>query len=282
MTPDQTGLSPAAALLRRQDPDRFRFALFAPPSAREALFTLYAFNHEVAKTRESVSETMIGGIRLQWWRESIEGIYGGVPRQHEIVLPLAACIEAYSLSRNAFDGLINARERDLEDRPMDDLSEAERYLRAATEPLIELAGMILDPAGKLERNGLADIAAGHAFMGKLRATGHLEAARRPFFPRSLLEKHGGSPRKFSELKMDEGCRSAVREMADHALALTARGLARTRKERTLAPLLLPARQTRSRGSQLAKLRYDPFDMRFAGPDPLEIWRFWLSRFSGRY
>jgi phytoene synthase len=43
---------PIAALVRRHDPDRFLTALFAPPAKRDALLTLYAFNHELARARE--------------------------------------------------------------------------------------------------------------------------------------------------------------------------------------------------------------------------------------
>jgi len=41
-------------MVRRVDPDRYLTALFAPPARREALFTLYAFNHELARAREVV------------------------------------------------------------------------------------------------------------------------------------------------------------------------------------------------------------------------------------
>ncbi|MBO6558961.1 MAG: squalene/phytoene synthase family protein [Nisaea sp.] len=282
MTGDGSRLTAPAAILRQHDPDRFRFALFAPRECREALFTLYAFNHEVAKTRESVSESMIGAIRLQWWRESIEGIYAGEPRQHEVVLPLADAVAAYDLPRAPFDALIDARERDLEDRPMKDLEEAERCLRATTEPLVRLSAAILDPSNSAVLEPLADIAAGHAFIGKLRATAHLEAQRRPFFPRTLLEKHGGSPRAFSELKADEGARAAVRELADRASALTRRGLLKLRKTKRITPLLLPARQTRSRTDMLKRVGHDPFTQSFAAPDPFDVWRFWIASLTRRY
>ena len=35
--------------------------------------TLYAFNHELARAREAVSEPPLALIRLQWWREVVEG-----------------------------------------------------------------------------------------------------------------------------------------------------------------------------------------------------------------
>ena len=45
--------------VRKHDPDRFLLSMFAPPESREALWALYAFNHEIAKTREVVTETQV-------------------------------------------------------------------------------------------------------------------------------------------------------------------------------------------------------------------------------
>ena len=76
------------ALLREGDKDRFLPTLFAPPKYRRALFALYAFNLEVARTRELAREPMPGEIRLQWWREVLGGIGRGDVDAH----PAAAAI----------------------------------------------------------------------------------------------------------------------------------------------------------------------------------------------
>src|SRR5713226_379142 len=111
-------LSPVAALVRRHDRDRFQTVLFAPAARRAALFALYAFNYEVARVRESVSQPMLGQIRLQWWREVIAAAYAGdKPRDHPVVEPLAATIAEFGLTRRYFDRLIDAREADLADEP---------------------------------------------------------------------------------------------------------------------------------------------------------------------
>ena len=78
-----------AAELRRVDYDRYLCALFASPGPRAGMIALYAFSHEVAKISEVVSEPMLGEIRLQWWREAIDGIYDGVARRHDAVEALA-------------------------------------------------------------------------------------------------------------------------------------------------------------------------------------------------
>src|ERR1700684_858257 len=95
-----------AELVRRYDPDRFLTALFAPPDKRDALLTLYAFNHELARAREVVSEPPLALIRLQWWREVVEGAH----RRHEVADPLTAAIEAGLLRPADLLPLIEARE----------------------------------------------------------------------------------------------------------------------------------------------------------------------------
>jgi NADH dehydrogenase [ubiquinone] 1 alpha subcomplex assembly factor 6 len=121
-------LSPVALLVRRHDRDRFQTALFAPAAEREALFALYAFNYEIARVRESVSEPMLGQIRLQWWREAIDAVYGAAtPRRHEVVEALGVVVRARALSRNHFARLIDSRERDLDDAPPKTLAALEEY-----------------------------------------------------------------------------------------------------------------------------------------------------------
>ena len=111
-----TQLSPCAAYVRANDPDRFLITLFAPPPLREPLFALWAFNHEVAKTREVTTEPLLGQIRLQWWREAVEEAAAGKPRKHEVVEGLTAAIAA-GLGHKSLAALIDARERDWDDTP---------------------------------------------------------------------------------------------------------------------------------------------------------------------
>src|SRR5829696_7494880 len=82
------GVSSLAGFVRAHDRDRFQTALFAPAGRREALFALYAFNYEVARVRESVTQPMLGHIRLQWWREVVGAAYAGGPvREHVVAGP---------------------------------------------------------------------------------------------------------------------------------------------------------------------------------------------------
>ena len=68
-----------AAEVREHDPDRYLATLFAPADAREALFALYAFDHEITRVRRMVSEPVAGLVRLQWWREALDALAADQP-----------------------------------------------------------------------------------------------------------------------------------------------------------------------------------------------------------
>ncbi len=135
-----SALSPCGEAVRKGDPMRFRTALFAPPDAREGLFALYAFNLEVAKIAPMVSEPMIGEIRLQWWRDSLDMIYGGgAVRRHEVVEPLCAIVRSADLPRGPLDALIDARGFDLDPDFPADKAALTGYLRDTAGSLTQLA-----------------------------------------------------------------------------------------------------------------------------------------------
>ena len=175
-----------AALVRRHDPDRFLTALFAPPDKREALLTLYAFNHELARAREVVSEPPLALIRLQWWREVVEGAY----RRHEVAEPLRAAVDAGELDRGDLLRLIDARE-----------AEAEPAFQTVTDwrgYLLGSAGGVAVAAGRLL--GAPDPENAATIGGRLWHCGSATQHSRAQPPRSLLAAGGYSGRAWSDAR----------------------------------------------------------------------------------
>src|SRR5262245_53118326 len=98
--------SSLAQSVRAADPDRYFSALFAPAAARPCLYALYAFNHEVARIAETVREPMLGAIRLEWWRETVEQAGRGQPRNHDVARGLAELFAAHPLEASQLGGLL--------------------------------------------------------------------------------------------------------------------------------------------------------------------------------
>ena len=126
--------------LKQVDPDRYFISLFAPADRRRALWVLFLFNHEISKTRFTVTETQLGLIRLQWWREEIGKLYMGAAAPDNPVLKgLEAAIRDFVLPQMLFDNLVYAHEFDLEDVPPTGFKGLESYVDLTTTPLNKLA-----------------------------------------------------------------------------------------------------------------------------------------------
>ena len=281
MTPP-TFESDAARLVRRHDRDRFLTALFAPPERRGELLALYAFNHEVAKTREVVSEATLGEIRLQWWRDGIDAIYAGnAPRRHEVLEPLGAAIRGRGLTHAHFARLIEARRQDLADTPPAALAALEDYAEATSAGLVWLALEILGERG--ERAMAAGRATGiaQALIGLLRAVPLHARAKRLYLPRDLTVAAGlRVERDLFELRSSAALRAVVREVATAAARhLAAAEALNAAAPRAALPALLPAVLAAADLKRLARAGYDPFAPRVVRADPWRPWRLTLASFK---
>jgi phytoene synthase len=169
-------------LVRRHDPDRFLTALFAPPDKRDTLLTLYAFNHELARAREVVSQPPLALIRLQWWREVVEGAH----RRHEVAEPLRAAIDRGELHADELLALIDARE--IEAEPGIETLDAWRgYLLASAGGLAVTAARLL---GAPDPEALRPLGAAYGAAGILRSVAALARQQRCLLPNDVLIEHG--------------------------------------------------------------------------------------------
>jgi NADH dehydrogenase [ubiquinone] 1 alpha subcomplex assembly factor 6 len=280
-----SALSELGRMVRRHDRDRFLTTLFAPAAERQALLALYAFNHEVAKTREVVSEPMLGRIRLQWWRDSLGQIYAGTPaRRHEVVGPLAAAIERRALTRGHFDALIDARERDLEDAPPESLTALEAYAESSSAPLVLLALEALGERSDAARAAGRAVGIAYALTGLLRAVPFHARARRLYLPRALCQSAGLEiDRGLFELRSTPALPQVVAPVAARAAfhLEEARALSPD-VPRAALPALLPAVLARADLARLARAGYDPFAPPVAAPDPWRAWRLVFAALRKRY
>jgi len=276
-------LSYCAREVRRLDNDRFLTALFAPADRREDLFALYAFNIEIAKTREVVSEPMLGRIRLQWWRETIEQIGRGEVRNHEVIRPLADAIRRHDLDTALFERLIDGREADLDDEAPADLTCLENYADVTSTPVVRLALQLLGV-----RDGAAHEAARHvgiawALVGQIRALPHLLRAHRHRLPRSLLAQHGVNEQKLFDGKLEAGLPAVVRDVAEAASTHLRQARAfRAKVPKAATPALLQATLADLYLGTLAKAGHDPADPRVQMRHPFRQLRMGWAGTTGRW
>lgn len=168
-------------IVKTQDPDRFLMTLYFPMETRAHLWALYAFNYEIARTREVVSDTHIGLIRLQWWRDALAAFYEKNEVAHNIVMQaLAEAIWRFDLPREVFDHLIYAREFDLEDRPPGGLEGLCNYADYTHTPLLRLG--VIATEGDADHPALHPVSMAYALTGLIRSVPHFRAQGRTMVP----------------------------------------------------------------------------------------------------
>ncbi|MBC7103419.1 MAG: squalene/phytoene synthase family protein [Parvibaculum sp.] len=223
--------------VRAHDHDRFLTLLFTPPLKQPSLVALYAFNLEIARVAETVSEPMMGHIRLQWWRETLEGLPRGETRGHAAAIALH---EADVFSPDSLSGLVDARERDLSEDVFEDMGQLETYAEATSSALMHLAAGALD-AEKAEAAGEAIRHAGiaYALTGLLRALPLHASQGRLMLPADILLARNVDPHDVLAGKMNEELRGAIMDVASRARGHLASARAAS-YDAGLLPALLPA------------------------------------------
>jgi phytoene synthase len=283
-SPATRGRSPLAALCRQYDRDRYQTALFAPADRQGALFALYAFNYEIARVREIVTQPMLGQIRLQWWREIVDAAFAGVPpRQHDVAEPLAAMIGDVAPTRAHFDRMIDTRERDLADEPPATMAALEAYAEGTAATLLYLALEVLGVAQPAARASAREIGIGYALAGLLRAMPFHARSGRSYIPAELTARASLDPRDYAGLRDTAQLRTAAAEIAEAAAGhLQKARLNRREFPRSACAAMLSAVVADRFLARLKQADFNPFALELAAPDTLQSWRLFAAALRNRF
>ncbi|MFH1803590.1 MAG: phytoene/squalene synthase family protein [Pseudomonadota bacterium] len=263
MTDKTPDLSYCADYVRRHDRDRFLCALFARPERREDLFVLYAFHQEISKTREMVSEAMLGHIRLQWWRDTLSGIEQGDVRKHEVVEPLAALITSGRVARKDLEAVIDAREFDLADTAPESIPALEQYVDQTSGHLAAMAAGVLGATNVEAKDAARRAGLAYGMVGILRAMVFHGRAKRLYMPQDRIAEHKVAQGDLFEFRGTEPVRALVRELAETAQShiKAARKMRRDLPKMAL-PAALPLVLAEGYLKKLEKSGFDPFSAEF--------------------
>ncbi len=262
--------------VRERDFERYALTLFAAPAHRRALLALYAFNAEVSRVRDMVSQPLPGEIRLQWWADALTGKEHGEVGGNPVAAELLRAVDTYGLPRDMLDRLIEAHRFDLYDDPIPSLQHLNAYAAQTDGAMLTLSARVLG-ADAAQAEALPH-EAGIA-LGIMRAIDllPLHASRRQLYvPADLIEQF--------QVRVEDvfagTATSALRELIAHL-----HGVARARLDAAMARLPSIAPTIRPALLQLALLRRqldagvpnDPFRL----PERSRLrtlWTMWRARF----
>lgn len=229
-----------ADLVRTHDFPRYVSTLFVTAEQRRALLAIYAFNAEIFRVREQVSQPLPGEMRLQWWTDLLAGSGHGGVEGNPVAAELLLAIRHFRLPVAPLSRLIEEHQFDLYNDPMPSMAALEGYLNDTSSALFALAARIAaPPSGEIDH--LARHAGLALGLAQVIAALPRDASRRQLFvPLQVLEQHGSGMEEVFAGKAMPGMRAAIDQLIGEAQGHLKTALALlTDAPREARPIFLP-------------------------------------------
>jgi 15-cis-phytoene synthase len=268
-----------ADLVRSHDFVRYASTLFMPAAQRRALLAIYAFNAEISRVREQVSQPLPGEMRLQWWTDMLAGAGHGGIEGNPVAAELLLAIRDYRLPVDPLSRLIDEHQFDLYNDPMPSMAALEGYINDTASALFSLAARVVArPSDHLARH--AGLAQG---LVQVIAALPWDAARRQLFvPLQLLQQHGSGAEEVFLGKQTPQARAAIDQLIGEG-----RGHLKTAFELLtgvppeVRPVFLPLALVRRDLKRMSRADSDPFVPRT--PSRLRtLWTLWRASRSPEF
>ena len=206
-----------AQLVRASDKDRFLATLFAPMEHRPALHALYAFDLEISAIGGRVRDPFAGEVRLQWWREVIDGRRADEAAANPVAACLLATIADGRLAREPLLDVVEAHVFDIYREPMHTMAALENYACRTAGAVVKLAASILKRAGGAVDNDLIEHAGIAQTITHVLRHLPLHASRRQLFvPAEVLARHGADAREILAGRTSPNLAAALAELRARA------------------------------------------------------------------
>jgi phytoene synthase len=248
-----------ADLVRSHDFVRYASTLFLPAPQRRALLAIYAFNVEISRVRDHISQPLPGEMRLQWWTDMLAGAgHGGIegnPVAAELLLVIRDC----RLPVDLMTRLVDEHQFDLYNDPMPSMAALESYVHDTSSALFSLgARIVARPTEEIDH--LARHAGLAQGLLQVVATLPWDTARRQLFvPLQLLEQHGSGMEEVFSGKQTPKARAAIDQLIGEAqghLETALDLLAGVPPE--VRPIFLPLALLRRDVKRMSRADSDPF------------------------
>jgi 15-cis-phytoene synthase len=272
----QDAVAFCADLVRSHDFARYAATLFVPPLQRRGLLALYAFNVEISRVRESVSQPLPGEIRLQWWSDMLaDKAHGGV-EGNPVAAELLAAIQHWELPVEPLARLIDEHQFDLYNDPMPTMAALEGYANDTSSALFALAAQTLGPPSDAIDHVARHAGLAAAFAQVIAGLPRDASRRQLFVPLQLLAGHGSSMEEVFAGRPTPATRAALLELIGEAeahLETAMRLLSEVPPQ--VRPAFLPVALLRRELKRMSRVEADPFQP-VAASRLRTLWTLWRA------
>jgi 15-cis-phytoene synthase len=271
-----------ADLVRSHDFARYASTLFVPATERPALLALYAFNVEIFRIRDQVSQPLPGEVRMQWWIDLLAGAGQGGVEGNPVAAELLFTLRQRGLPAEPLSRLIDEHQFDLYNDPMPTLAALEGYAHETSSALFALAARILAPPSPEIEHLARHAGFAQSFVQVIASLPRDAARRQLFLPLQFLQSHGSGMEQVFSGEQTPQVRAAVDQLLGEARRhlQTAEGLLAQVPPR-VRPLFLPLALVRRDLTLMSRADNDPFVLRMPSRFSI-LWTLWRASHSKQF
>ncbi|KAH7921918.1 hypothetical protein BV22DRAFT_1018419 [Leucogyrophana mollusca] len=272
--------------VRKHDYEGFLTSQFYPRHLQGGYFAIKAFYIELATIQESVSNTTLGHMRMQFWRDAIKDISDNRPPRHPIALALYETSQRGQLQPYHFKRIIDARDSELSAPAHLTVDSLTSHAEATASTLLYLLLSLLSLPSSVLSHAASHVGVAQSFSTLIRALPFHASKGRMVIPAEITAKHGvNQQRIFTERDSSKALEDAVFEFAtvanDHLI--TARDMFKetgNRVPQEAMPVFSAAIPVASFLQRLEVVNFNVFHPSLQGRDwklPWQVWRGYYKR-----
>ncbi|KAJ9589879.1 hypothetical protein L9F63_016997 [Diploptera punctata] len=203
-------------LVRQYDYENFLCTLLLPSESRASAFAVRAFNIEIARVQDQVSDPRLGQMRMKFWEESVEKIFANDAPKHPVALELHRASKKHKLSKRYLKRLITSRADQLASSSFPNLEALEMYAENSVSSVYYLL---------LEASGVENIHADHvaSHLGKahgitniIRSVPHNAPRQIISLPQDILLQHNVAHEAIFRARVTKEFKDVVFDVASRA------------------------------------------------------------------
>ncbi|KZT40615.1 hypothetical protein SISSUDRAFT_1018601 [Sistotremastrum suecicum HHB10207 ss-3] len=261
-------------VVNQYDYESWLCSYFYSRDVQPAYFALKAFYVELAMVPESVSNTTLGLMRMQFWRDTIKGVANDAPPRHPIALALHQAKRQFNIQPYHLTRIIDAREEELRNPTHQTMASLTSHAESTSSTLLyALLPLVSPPNSSISHDihhAASHLGISQTIVTLLRALPyHLTTARNKtlVIPSEITAKHGVNQelilRGNAPEEQRERLQEAVYEFACAAndQLLTARDMwEKIGRPKDVMPIFLPAVAVSSFLTRLERVNFNIFHL----------------------
>ena len=201
------------AVARAEARDQWLGALYAPPNARNGLFALASFDHEIREARFRARDPYLAAMRLAWWRGVVRGERDEEAAGSPVALALSAAVEAFSLPSAWLEAMLDAQLQEMAPQDDFDLAAFEGFADESEGARLRLAARIAAGGRDLdEKNAHGPAGMALALARMLAALPYRAGAAPTLVPADIATRHGAGLDDFDARRAGPGVIATCAEL----------------------------------------------------------------------